>query len=60
MSNDTCEIHDCPGTLFLTRNNDRSMTSPASTMKYQCSANTEHEFEDLSTMPRDRSRSITE
>lgn len=60
--NDTCEIDGCPGTLTLTANRrgDRSRRSPISRMKYQCSADSIHEFEDPRTMPRDRSRSITE
>ncbi len=56
--NDICEIDNCPGTLSLTWNNDRSMVSPASAMKYQCSADPAHEFEDPRTMPVDTSRSI--
>lgn len=58
--NDTCEIDGCPGTLTLTSNRDRSLASPASRMKYQCDADSGHEFEDPRTMPRDRSRSTTD
>lgn len=58
MNKNTCEVDGCDGVLSLVANNDRSLASPASHMKYQCSADSTHEFDDPRTMPKDHFRSI--
>jgi len=56
------ECPACGGLLALVPNpsGERSMMDPASRMKYVCSADDMHVFEDPDTMPVDRSRSITD
>ena len=55
-----CFEEGCTGVLKLVRNDDRSLDDPASRMKYTCSMDDDHVFEDANSMPRDWSRSITE
>jgi hypothetical protein len=50
---------NCDGTLSLVPNIDRSITDPASRMKFVCDKDDSHVFEDPNTMPPDTSRSIT-
>jgi hypothetical protein len=52
----TCAV--CGGSLTLVRNNDRSLTDPASYMKYVCANDDDHVFEDPDTMPRDNRRTF--
>jgi len=61
MSN-VSECPECGGVLTLVPNpsGDRSMNDPGSRMKYVCAKDDMHVFEDPSTTPVDRSRSIAD